>query len=64
MDASFISDFVNKLIEKTLTGQIKWYPLFESMKVDDSLISDYLNQDEFHIIHYLIWNLYDLKTPA
>lgn len=52
MDAGFISDFVNKLIEKTLTGQIKWYPLFESMKVDDSLISDYLNQDEFHIIHY------------
>lgn len=52
MDSSLVTDFVNNLIEKTLAGQIKWYPLFENMKIDDSLISDYLDQDEFHIIHY------------
>lgn len=52
MNSSLVTNFVNNLIQKTLTGEIKWYPLSEKMQIDDSLISDYLNQDEFHIIRY------------
>lgn len=52
MNSSLVTNFVNSLIQKTLTGEIKWSPLSEKMQIDDSLISDYLDQDEFHIIHY------------
>lgn len=52
MDVNFISDFVNSLIGKTLSGEVKWRQLSESMQIDDTVISDYLGQDEFHIIHY------------
>ena len=52
MNSSLVTNFVNSLIQKTLTGEIKWSPLSEKMQIADSLISDYLDQDEFHIIHY------------
>lgn len=52
MDTNLISNFVNNLIQKTLSGEIKWRQIPEDMTVDDTTISDYLGQDEFHIIHY------------
>lgn len=52
MDANFISDFVNHLIEKTLAGELKWHTLSENTQIDDTVASDYLSQDEFHMIHY------------
>ena len=42
MDVNFISDFVNSLIGKTLSGEVKWRQLSESMQIDDTVISDYL----------------------
>lgn len=52
MDSNFVVEFVNNLIKKTLSGDIKWRSLETVSAIDDTPISDCLSQDEFHTIYY------------
>lgn len=52
MNSNFVADFVNNLIKKTLSGDIKWSSLEYAVMIDNIPVDNFFSLDEFHTICY------------
>ena len=52
MHTDIASDFANSLIRKTLSNEIKWQPLTDSINIAGEPITDLLGTCEFHTVHF------------
>lgn len=52
MNTNIASEFANSLIKKTLSDEIKWFPLTDELKIGGEPITDLLGMDEFHSIYF------------